>query len=46
MLDTAVEARLRHDLADNVSAAALNGRAGPVLADLWDNSRDAAYDKL
>lgn len=44
----AVEARLRRDLTDNVSAtdlAALNGRADPVLADLWNNSRDAVYDK-
>jgi uncharacterized protein (DUF1778 family) len=45
----AVEARLTHDLANDVSAAdlvALNERADPVLADLWDNPRDAAYDKL
>ena len=44
----AVEARLKHDLADEVSAAdlvALNERADPVLADLWNNPRDAAYDK-
>ncbi len=24
----------------------LNKRADPVLAELWDNPRDAAYDKL
>ena len=45
----AVEARLKHDLADELSAAALvalNERADPVLADLWDNPKDAAYDKL
>ena len=45
----AVEARLTHDLANDVSAAdlvALNERADPVLADLWDNPRDAAYDKV
>ena len=45
----AVEARLTVDLANDVSAAdlvALNERADPVLADLWDNPRDAAYDKL
>ncbi|MGI8783319.1 MAG: hypothetical protein ACR2L2_06690 [Acidobacteriota bacterium] len=45
----AVEARLKHDLADEVSAADLvnlNERADPVLADLWNNPRDAAYDKL
>ena len=45
----AVEARLTVDLANDVSAAdlvALNERADPVLADLWDNPRDAAYDKV
>ena len=45
----AVEARLTHDLANDVSAAdlvALTERADPVLADLWDNPHDAASDKL
>lgn len=45
----AVEARLMHDLAADLSAAdlvALSERADPVLADLWDNPKDAAYDKL
>ena len=45
----AVEARLRRDLADESAAAALvalTERADPVLADLWDNPRDAAYDDL
>lgn len=45
----AVEARLKHDLADELSPrslAALNKRADPVLAALWDNPKDAAYDKL
>jgi uncharacterized protein (DUF1778 family) len=45
----AVEARLKQDLADERSAAdltALNERADPVLADLWDNPKDAAYDDL
>ena len=45
----AVEARLKHDLADELSAAdlvALNARADPVLADLWNNPKDAADDKL
>jgi uncharacterized protein (DUF1778 family) len=44
----AVEARLKRDLADELSAAdlvALNERADPVLAELWDNPKDAAYDK-
>lgn len=45
----AVEARLQHDLAGEVSAAeltALSERTDPVLADLWDNPKDAAYDDL
>jgi uncharacterized protein (DUF1778 family) len=45
----AVEARLNRDLADELSAAdlvALTDRADPVLADLWNNPKDAAYDKL
>jgi uncharacterized protein (DUF1778 family) len=45
----AVEARLKRDLAEELSSAdllALNERADPVLAELWDNPRDAAYDKL
>ena len=43
----AVEARLQHDLADELSAAdllSLNERTDPVLGDLWDNPQDAAYD--
>ena len=45
----AVEARLKQDLVDELSAAdviALHERTDPVLADLWDNPKDAAYDKL
>jgi uncharacterized protein (DUF1778 family) len=45
----AVEARLKQDLVDELSAVdldALNERADPVLADLWNNPKDAAYDKL
>ncbi len=45
----AVEARLKQDLAEELSAAdliALNEHTDPVLADLWDNPKDAAYDKL
>ena len=45
----AVEARLKQDLAAELSAAelvGLNERADPVLADLWNNPKDAAYDKL
>ena len=45
----AVEARLTQDLADELSPAnlvALNAHSDPVLADLWDNEKDAAYDGL
>lgn len=45
----AVEARLTHDLAGDLPAGellALHERADPVLAALWDNPKDAAYDKL
>ena len=43
----AVEARLRHDLVDDRSLdlVALNEGADPVLAELWDNPKDAAYDR-
>src|SRR5205807_2131073 len=41
----AVEARLKHDLVDELSAAdlvALNERADPVLAALWNNPKAGA----
>ena len=40
---------LQQDLADDVSTAtlvALDEQTDPVLADLWNNPKDAAYDKL
>ncbi len=45
----AVEARLKDDLMDastDGDLVALTERADQVLADLWKNARDAAYDKL
>jgi len=45
----AVEARLKHDLADELSSAdlaTLHERTDPVFAALWSNPKDAAYDKL
>jgi uncharacterized protein (DUF1778 family) len=45
----AVDARLKQDLADELLAGdlvALSERADPVLAALWDNAKDAAYDEL
>jgi uncharacterized protein (DUF1778 family) len=43
----ALEERLREDLADDGKGlVALTAKADPVLAALWDNERDAAYDRL
>ena len=45
----AVEDRLQRDLPDEPSSTdllTLNRRADPVLAELWDNPHDAAYDDL
>jgi uncharacterized protein (DUF1778 family) len=42
----AVEEQLRQDLGDTESELALTAKTDPVLADLWDNPKDAAYDNL
>lgn len=44
----AIEARLQDDLVDETSddGFALKASADPVLAELWDNPADAAYDDL
>ena len=43
----AIEERLREDLGDEgQELLALNATADPLLAELWDNRRDAAYDRL
>jgi hypothetical protein len=43
----AIEERLREDLSDDVGASlGMTAAADPVLADLWDNPQDAAYDRL
>jgi len=44
----AVEIRLRRDLAKSAASElmALSERADPVLAELWSNPKDAAYDDL
>jgi hypothetical protein len=43
----AVRDRLREDLGDDgEELVALNAKADPVLASLWDNDKDAAYDRL
>jgi len=43
----ALQERLREDLTDDgEEIVALTAKADPVLADLWDNDKDAAYDRL
>ena len=43
----AVEERLREDLGDEGEGLlTLTAKADPVLAELWDNPKDAAYDRL
>ena len=41
----ALEDRLREELGGD-GLVALTAKADPVLAALWDNERDAAYDRL
>ena len=42
-----IEARLQQDLGDEFQVVlALTAKSDPVLADLWDNQRDAEYDRL
>ena len=43
----AIEGRLREDLGDDSEELlTLNAKADPVLAELWDNPKDAGYDRL
>jgi uncharacterized protein (DUF1778 family) len=43
----AIEERLREDLRDETEGVlGLTGSSDPVLADLWDNRKDAAYDRI
>lgn len=43
----AIEERLREDLGDEGDRVwALTAKADPVLAELWDNRKDAEYDRL
>jgi uncharacterized protein (DUF1778 family) len=42
----ALEERLREDLGEEAELTALTASTDPVLAELWDNPRDAAYDRL
>ncbi|MBI4608783.1 MAG: hypothetical protein HY726_07245 [Candidatus Rokubacteria bacterium] len=43
----AIDERLREDLGDDGEGVlALTAKADPVLAELWDNRKDAEYDRL
>ncbi len=43
----AIEERLQQDLGDGGEGLlGLSAKADPVLAELWDNPKDAAYDRL
>lgn len=43
----AIEERLREDLGDESGGVwTLSGKSDPVLAELWDNPRDSAYDRI
>jgi len=42
----AIEEQLKEDLGDEGGGVlALTAKADPVLAELWDNRKDAAYDR-
>ena len=46
VLDT-IEERLRQDIGNDAEqVTALSASTDPVLGELWDNERDAAYDRL
>lgn len=42
----AVEERLREDLGGDDEASTMTRATDPVLAALWNNTKDAAYDRL
>ena len=43
----AIEERLREDLGEeDEGMLTLTGKADQVLAELWDNPKDSAYDRL
>ena len=43
----AIQEQLREDLGDDTEGVSvLTAKADPVLAELWDNRKDAEYDRL
>lgn len=46
-ISEAIEDRLQQDLGDEFqSVLALTAKSDPVLTELWDNPKDAEYDRL
>ncbi len=45
-LHAIVEERLQEDLEESEIGPVLSAKTDPVLASLWDNPRDAEYDRL
>jgi len=45
LLET-IEERLQEDLGESEFGQVLSAKTDPVLASLWDNPRDAEYDRL
>jgi hypothetical protein len=46
-LKAVIEAQLDEDLSDGAdSLTGLRASVDPVLAELWDNAKDAEYDRL
>jgi hypothetical protein len=41
-----IEERLREDLEESEVGQVLSAKTDPVLASLWDNPRDAEYDRV
>ena len=45
-LRQAIEVRLKEDLPEDHTGSVLTGKTDPVLAELWDNPKDARYGRL
>ena len=45
-LRQAIEVRLKEDLPEDHIGSVLTEKTDPVLAELWNNPKDARYDRL
>jgi hypothetical protein len=45
-LSLVAQRRISSETIERESLLALSAQTDPVLAELWDNSQDAAYDRL